>query len=74
MSGSEWRDIESAPKESPVPLVDLWIADGGPGYRLTDCYWSIIDERWDQIGSAGKPRFTGEPTHWMPLPGPPSQA
>lgn len=66
MSESEWRDIASAPKDgTPVLLANA--RDGSIRWSL----WS--EDRWRD----GQKRVGGQvnmdsPTHWMPLPAPPT--
>ncbi len=58
---SEWRPIETAPKDGTLVLT--W--DGERRYvAMYDCGWYIGIERGPNI----------EPTHWMPLPEPPQPA
>lgn len=60
----EWRPIETAPKDEPV-LV-LFDGTGIPEImELTRSGW---------VWANGIHRFTGDhpPTHWMPLPAPPT--
>jgi hypothetical protein len=68
-----WRDIATAPRERMVPLL-LWtpmrwgkLAPALPlcGYWM-DTYWVIVN------ADAAVQKV--EPTHWMPLPQPPSLA
>jgi len=57
---SEWRPIETAPKDGRDVLT--W--DGDSVYLASfdkDKWWVLVE-------------FTVEPTHWMPLPEPPDQA
>ena len=72
-----WQHISTAPKDGE--LVDLWCGS----YRLTDCWWQSFNEHfpsrplgWICSKAAGNPfALAGakiEPTHWMPLPEPPS--
>lgn len=71
MSG-EWKTIESAPKE-PFARLFLWCesesvheSHGLPARFVTVGYWTNEDSGWV---TADK----GIPTHWMPLPPPPTQ-
>lgn len=68
--GSEWRTIETAPKDRRIPMllwVPMWkqkLAEALPlcGYWM-DSYWVIVN------AEAAIQRV--EPTHWMPLTPPP---
>ena len=59
----EWRAIDTAPKDgSEVILAGKWLSgkwEVRPGRYLAT--------RWPYVGQ-------GQPTHWMPLPTPPSSA
>lgn len=73
----EWQPIATAPKEDAKKLL-VWSADGlGIWYR--DLYYT------EGIGRDYSPGMSGwvdeegaarydSPTHWMPLPDPPSEA
>jgi hypothetical protein len=64
----EWQPIESAPKDGTP--VDIWCA----GFRYTDAYWGRVANEWlDEDGDPIKDYYGEEPTHWMPLPSPPSR-
>jgi hypothetical protein len=89
---SEWRPIETAPKDGTLLLFYLAEApDGRRSYELPEAAknWTIgfwMHQTWKSIetidagGMGGE--MTGwmadyvcldaEPTHWMPLPEPPS--
>jgi hypothetical protein len=72
----KWEPIETAPKNGNT--IDVW-AGGG---RVTDVYWrsSWRGEGWHCMAEDdyGNNRWTlveqehGTPTHWMPLPEPPT--
>lgn len=59
----EWMPIETAPKD--WTRVDLW--DGEQ--RIPDC-WFEGWRWWTKSGYDECP--VNDPTHWMPLPPPPS--
>lgn len=70
--GPAWQRIETAPKDGTK--FDAW----QHGHRVTDVYWSDIQEGWCVDGSYGPE----EPTplavipavlHWMPPPEPPPE-
>lgn len=57
-----WQDIETAPKDGTPVLVSI------PEAILIVAEWySIPNGAWHSAG-----RRLAEPTHWMPLPAPPS--
>jgi hypothetical protein len=58
-----WREIESAPKDGTYLLLCEAYDDGS---------WNMVVGRWDG-GWWSKEPFPHEPTHWMPLPPPPTQ-
>lgn len=72
---SEWQPIETAPKDGTV--IDLWAVD-----RCANCFWYEQEDpedwrysEWRQLYSeAPHSSFPLglEPTHWMPLPEPPT--
>src|SRR5690242_10441381 len=65
-----WRSIESAPRdESWILLVER--TKGGAYWALGVWASSLIRTGW--FHSTGKP-ISFNPTHWMPLPPPPSAA
>ena len=77
---SEWQPIESAPKDGTEIILSWWTleqisrkrmvtagrfdkdnGDGEPHFEAwTSCFW----DGWDTIPT---------PTHWQPLPAPPSE-
>lgn len=74
---SEWRDIESAPKDGTH--VDIWIN----GFRKTDAKWDESQNRWKWFECFVGPdkrtkRYSfssrAEVTHWMPIPAPPKDS
>lgn len=73
-----WQPIETAPKDGTE--VDLWCVDrgdpGGRKARRPNCAWGLM-QNW--IGAefkgwrgVGQQHRQWEPTHWMPIPAPPS--
>jgi hypothetical protein len=60
---SEWQPIETAPKGGRAILGFMWIGDG-PVTRVL--HWDGEDEKWLSDGRQYSP------THWMPLPDPPT--
>ena len=61
----EWRPIETAPKDGSEVLVNA------TGIGLVVVYWSDDESQW----GTGLGYLNGEaPTHWMPLPLPPTTA
>lgn len=82
---SDWKPIETAPKDGTWILVtgDVYdpLSDGPPHVRFTR-WVSETTEHWEQV-SARRQELVSEdtshwdccdmqPTHWMPLPNPPS--
>jgi hypothetical protein len=57
---SEWKSIESAPKGQ---ILILYFPKETTGNRNAE--WVCVD--WYPV------RFPREPSHWMPLPDPPSE-
>ena len=72
---SEWQPIETAPKDS---VVDLWCVFDWPptqdslqsGTRYAHCIFS--DGEWKHQYAEKFVSIDYFPTHWMPLPLPPS--
>lgn len=72
---SDWQDISTAPKDGT--RVDLWCVNmEGPGVRFSSCRLqpdSVEGDFWaDQHGY----RLSNHgcvPTHWRPLPTPPTE-
>lgn len=82
---SEWRTIETAPKDGAAILgygrhVDS-PSDAQRGVVAGDHWWAImLWDVWRDSGLAQSHRWVfakdgartwSEPTHWMPLPDPP---
>jgi hypothetical protein len=65
-----WQPIETAPKDGSE--IDLWISDPRypDGYRIPECAW--MDGRWVSTLEDQRLESKQAPTHWMPLPEPPS--
>lgn len=63
-----WRPIESAPRDDDFVLLfnGYWRGVGRRQLRDPDCPYAYVDETSEFIGP--------NPTHWMPLPAPPSAA
>lgn len=60
-----WRDIKSAPKDGKSFLAFE------RGYSIHECHW---DESHDNgAGGFRTPHHGWRPTHWMPLPEPPTE-
>jgi len=73
---SEWRTIESAPKDGSIVLLCFKFPDGlSRKYAMWTGAWrwdaDVTSQEWrdDENGEA-----LGNPTHWMPLPLPPSDS
>ena len=61
MAQSEWRPIETPPKDG------TWVRVLCPNGE----YVALWDTYQDGMGEWASWHGRGEPTHWMPLPGPP---
>ena len=76
-----WQPIETAPKCKPILLYGKLRPhpDDQELYAHWDMlcravgFWDDIDEDWCPVGSTWKGPWL-EPTHWMPLPPPPTKA
>ncbi len=74
---SSWRTIETAPKDGQFLAFEMCALNYGPNYegqrvpRVFICNWWKGDthNRADWTDNHGGYAF---PTHWMPLPDPPS--
>lgn len=73
---AEWQPIETAPKGE-----DVWILTSTPGHAIPIvASWDEEDQEWVSFNMEyeklnlkfGKPE-KWEPTHWQPLPNPPSK-
>lgn len=65
----EWQDVETAPKDG----TEIWMyfPHAMMGAMQSQARWQLSDlghHRW--LGHAEG--YLGTPTHWMPLPDPPS--
>ena len=74
---AQWQPIETAPKDGTAVL--LWL--GAPWSEVRQMWWYDPWDVWLAAGEdepdAGDERFgcgSAIPTHWMPLPAPPSDA
>jgi hypothetical protein len=71
---SDWRPIETAPKDGTK--VDLWlqIQASAVSFRVTDAWWQESANCWGCLFPGQKPAHllnTDYVTHWMPIhPGP----
>jgi hypothetical protein len=71
---SEWQPIATAPKDGTP--IDLWIS--GSNRRFADCrFHRGMWQHWwmDCFGSGmdWQSLDSHKPTHWMPLPTPPTE-
>lgn len=79
-AGEGWQPIETAPRDGA--RVDLWIVRLSSSgrhhdeHRVPNCYWDARKDRWrtSWLRADGHPPIPANyvPTHWMPLPAPPS--
>lgn len=65
--GQGWQDISSAPKDGT--RIDVWV----PGIieRSPNTFWNKREGVWES--HTGLYFTDPAPTHWMPLPSPPTQ-
>mgnify|MGYP001584492291 CR=1 FL=1 len=62
----EWQDIASAP-HLVSPSIIVWDGD-----RVCTAWWSSSDYGWVPDDQPDHISGVVNPTHWMPLPSPPS--
>jgi hypothetical protein len=68
----EWQPIETAPQDRAYMLLYL-SGDGYHGPRQCDVVVGLFtDSGWYHISDGGGGKVSNEPTHWMPLPEPPT--
>jgi len=67
-----WRTIESAPKDNSGVLV--YCPHTGVNFVAT-AFWDTVANEWRLAftGISNPPVKVGAPTHWHPIPAPPSQ-
>jgi hypothetical protein len=66
---SEWRDIETAPRDGTNIIVYRPNFDGNYIPQVGTDYWmtrGVLEPTW------GRSRKDCQPTHWQPFPSPPS--
>jgi hypothetical protein len=73
---SEWRTIDSAPKNRPIDLGQRYMSRGKARFkRVPDCYWHKKTGRWNCIhrdrDGYSLLRLPFAPTHWMEITPPP---
>lgn len=73
---TEWRSIETAPKDGSRVLLWTETDEADPYVRVTGAYVRTIQiGKWDEETYGGSPGWTkeliGDPLFWMPLPNPP---
>lgn len=82
----DWKPIETAPRDATAVLVMRNNWPGAPNGVATECngHNTYVAEWWSGEGEDGRGRWVCymdmvqdpicpiEPTHWMPLPKPPS--
>jgi hypothetical protein len=68
---SEWQPIETAPKQIGCEILAIGVNDHSDQYYDIVSWqgheWKTFDPETDQYSWPVEP-----PTHWMPLPSPPS--
>jgi len=67
-----WRPIETAPKDKDAPEILLGYAPDEEGYSppSKEGWWNVGRQRW--VWSSDPNYDCPQPTHWMPLPAPPT--
>ncbi|AHE52662.1 DUF551 domain-containing protein [Sphingomonas sanxanigenens] len=68
---SEWQDIGTAPK---MREILLWADTSAPSFsnwRMASGYYSDAHDAWIWGGEVVR-EWAHPPTHWMPLPEPPT--
>lgn len=70
MSTTDWRPIETAPRDGSKILLVYMSERGGPVYQIG--YWHNATSRDGITGWYGLGGLAGG-THWMPLPAPPEE-
>ena len=63
----EWKPIDTAPKDGTIVLF-AGEFDYPNDWRIKMGYWAAYENEWHLFGGSWKP------SHWMPLPAPPSNA
>lgn len=71
---SEWQPIETAPKDGTVVLLFVPESTDTDGVRVGFfSYWAAYGDWYgDESASHSLSNLYGKPTHWMPLPAPPT--
>ena len=75
---TSWQDIGTCPRNDRVLLFAEQVPSGNTdeprwfGPMVLSGYYDPIDEAWCSEGSTWTGPFF-KPTHWMPLPSPPSK-
>jgi Protein of unknown function (DUF551) len=72
-AASDWRLIDTGPKDGTYVL--LYFAGADPAVRVGRWMPEVYGwpGHWFSYSSILKRRGEPGPSHWMPLPGPPSQ-
>jgi hypothetical protein len=66
----EWQDISTAPKDGTFILV-YGVFSCHPKPMIMQCGW--FNEHFECVGAQFDCDFAEIPTHWMPLPKPPTE-
>lgn len=61
----DWQPIETAPR-------DRWILVWGPDSNVRDAAWCNVPGKFTGWVESLKEPLPIKPTHWMPLPAPPT--
>ena len=74
-----WQPIETAPRDGAVvllwggPMCNECGDDITPPTRATTARWSKHENLWHATEGGDVDFFFMAPTHWMPLPAPPTE-
>lgn len=70
MSEDGWRPIETAPRDGTYILIGWFEFEGQNSMEVA--FWHGTLGAWCQTSKAFTSDPNWQPTHWMPLPSPPS--
>ena len=65
-----WQDIATAPKDGTSILLAMRRIHEHFGARIACGGWQVLAGCW--WGSCGSGLIISQPTHWQPLPAPPT--
>ena len=70
---SEWQPIESAPKDGTVVFLGWESKEGEIIHPEERGLWNFVIDEWCHDGELEDYYVMFHPTHWMPLPEPPTK-